>query len=126
MLSLYATAAVRPRVREVGITNTTVSPLSVALVRLTTATGAGAGLVETGEDDPIQVAVATILAGHTADGGIGGTVRQASIGAAVGAGVIWTFGGNGLEIPSSTGDGVGIITPVGTGQICDCYFVWDE
>jgi hypothetical protein len=126
MLSLYATAAVTPRIREVGVTNTTSTALAVALARFTTATNVGAGLAETAEDDPVQVAVATVFAGHTGDGGVGGVVRQASIGAAVGAGVIWTFGGNGLEIPAGTANGVGIITPTGTGQICDCYIVWDE
>jgi hypothetical protein len=126
MLSLFATAAVRPRIREIGATNTTSSALSIAVARFTNATGVGAGLVEGGEDDPLKVAVATVFAGHTADGAIGAILRQATIGAAVGAGVIWTFGGNGLEIPEAATAGVGIITPVGTGQICDLYIVWDE
>jgi hypothetical protein len=100
--------------------------VSVAVARFTTATNVGTGLAETAEDDPDQTALATIFAGHTGDGGVGGVVRQASLGAAVGAGIIWTFGGNGLEIPAGTGNGVGIITPTGTGQLCDCYIVWDE
>jgi hypothetical protein len=126
MLSLFAVAACRPRVREVGVFNTSTSPVSVAVARFTTATNVGTGLAETAEDDPDQTALATIFAGHTGDGGVGGVVRQASLGAAVGAGIIWTFGGNGLEIPAGTGNGVGIITPTGTGQLCDCYIVWDE
>jgi hypothetical protein len=126
MLSLFAVTGCRPRVREVGVFNTSTSPLAVAVARFTTATNVGSGLAETGEDDPAQTALATVFAGHTGDGGVGGVVRQASLGAAVGAGVIWTFGGNGLEIPNTTGDGVGLITPTGTGQLCDCYIVWDE
>jgi hypothetical protein len=126
MLSLYATAAKRPRIREVGVTNTSSTALAVALARFTTATNVGAGLAEVSEDDPVSVAEATVFAGHVGDGGVGGVVRQASLGAAVGAGIIWTFGGNGLVIPDGTGNGVGIITPTGTGQICDCYIVWDE
>jgi len=126
MLSLYATAAKRPRIREIGVTNTTSTALTVAVARFTTATNVGAGLAEVSEDDPVSVAEATVFAGHTGAGGVGGVLRYATLGAAVGAGIIWTFGGNGLEIPSTTADGVGIITPTGTGQICDCYIVWDE
>jgi hypothetical protein len=126
MLSLFATAAKQPRIREIGVTNTSATALTVAVARFTTATNVGAGLAENGEDDSVSVAEATVFAGHTGDGGVGGVVRQASLGAAVGAGIIWTFGGNGLVIPAGTANGVGIITPVGTGQICDCYIVWDE
>lgn len=126
MLSLYATAAKTPAIREIGVTNTTSTALTVAVARFTTATNVGAGLAKTSEADPVSVAEATIFAGHIGDGGVGGIVRYASVGAAVGAGVIWTFGGNGLVIPAGTANGVGIITPTGTGQICDCYIVWDE
>jgi len=126
MLSLYGVTTVRARVREVGVFNTTATPLMVSLVRMTTATNAGTGLAETAEDDTAQSALATILAGHTGAGGVGGTLRVASLAGAVGSGVIWTFGGNGLVIPNATADGIGLITPTGTGQLCDCYYVWDE
>jgi hypothetical protein len=126
MLSLYATAAKTPAIREIGVTNTTSTALTVAVARFTTATNVGAGLTEVSEADPVSVAEATVFAGHVGAGGVGGILRYASLGAAVGAGVIWTFGGNGLVIPAGTANGVGIITPTGTGQICDCYIVWDE
>lgn len=126
MLSLFGVTGVRARVREVGVFNTTSTALAVALVRLTNATGVGSGLAETPEDDTAQTALATVFAGHTGDGGVGGTLRQAALAAAIGSGVIWTFGGNGLVLPNATADGIGIITPTGTGQICDCYIVWDE
>jgi hypothetical protein len=51
------------------------------------------------------------------------------LGAAIGSGVIWTFGGGvtgGLVIPNTTGDGIGLIVATGTGQICDVSFTWDE
>jgi hypothetical protein len=126
MFSLFATAAVRPRIFEIGVFNTTVTALSIAVVRFTNATGVGAGLTETPMGDPLQVAIATGFAGHTADGGVGGAVRQGSLGAAVGSGVIFTFGGSGLLIDDGTANGVGVITPVGTGQICDYYAEWEE
>jgi porphobilinogen synthase len=78
MLSLFAVTGCRPRVREVGVFNTSTSPLAVAVARFTTATNVGSGLAETGEDDPAQTALATVFAGHTGDGGVGGVVRQAS------------------------------------------------
>jgi hypothetical protein len=126
MLSIFGTTTVRPVIREVGVFNTTVTEVAVALVRFTNATGVGTGLTETAEDPADRAAVATVFAGHTADGGIGGTLRIATLGAAKGSGVIWTFGDKGLVINQATADGVGVITPSGTGQICDLYFVWDE
>lgn len=126
MASLYATTAIRPRILEVGVFNTTATALAVALVRFTNATNVGAGLTEVAIDDPTHVPVATGFAGHTGDGAVGSPIRQASLGAAIGSGVIWTFSGVGLVIPNTTADGVGIITPTGTGQICDYYIEWDE
>jgi len=126
MLSLFGATTVRPVIREVGVFNTTVNAVQVALVRFTNATGVGTGLTETAEDPADRAANATIFAGHTADGGVGGTLRIASLGAAIGSGVIWTFGDKGLVVNQATADGVGIVTLTGTGQICDCYFVWDE
>jgi hypothetical protein len=56
-------------------------------------------------------------------------MRQASLGAAIGSGVIWTFGGGktaGLVVPAVVTSAIGIIIPTGTGQICDISFTWDE
>lgn len=124
LVSLYATAACRPRLVEVGVFNTTSTALVAALNRLTTTGTQGAGLTEVPEDDPSQVAVATAFAGHTAGPTVGGELRRASLGAAIGSGVIWTF--SGLEVPEGTGNGVGVIVPTGTGQILDYSLTWDE
>lgn len=126
MASLYATTGVRPRVMEVGVFNTTTTELAVALVRFTNATGVGAGLTEVALSDPAQTAIATGFAGHTADGAVGSPIRQATLGAAKGSGVIWTFQEPGILIPNTTSDGLGIIVPTGTGQICDYYIEWEE
>jgi hypothetical protein len=126
MLSIFGTTTVRPVLREVGVFNTTVNAVNVALVRFTNATGVGTGLTEAPEDPAATAAVATVFAGHTADGGVGNVLRTASLGAAIGSGVIWTFGANGIIINQATADGVGVYTPNGTGQICDITFVWDE
>jgi len=123
--SIFATAAVTPRIYEVGVFNTTTTAVAVGLARFTNATGVGAGLTEVSLDDPVHVAVATGFAGHTADGAVSGLVRAAVLGAAIGSGVVWTFGGTGLTIPAGTANGVGITCPTGTGQICDYWIEWD-
>lgn len=124
LVSLYATASVRPVVVEVGIWNTTATEVCVSLNRLTSAGTQGTGLTEVAEDSPDHTAVATGFAGHTAGPTIGGELRRATLGAAKGSGVIWTF--NGLEIPAGTGNGIGLIIPTGTGQILDYSIAWIE
>lgn len=125
--SVFAIAAKGFRLREVGIFNTTSTALAAALVRFTNATGVGAGLTEVAWDSTIDgTPQITAFAGHTADGAVGSPIRQGSLGAAVGAGIIWTFGAGGLVVPVGTANGIGIICPAGTGQILDYYFDWEE
>lgn len=128
--SIWATAAVRPRIVEIGVFNTTTTAVAVALARFSAGTGTkGAAITVVYEDDNSQSAVTTAANTHTVTPTtISAALRQASLGGAVGSGVIWTFGGKtpGLVVPNSTTDGLGIIIPTGTGQICDMYFVWDE
>lgn len=124
--SLFAIASRTMKVREVGIFNTTAVAFAAALARFTNATGVGAGLTEAPWDTEGPAPNGTGFAGHTADGAVGGVFRQASLPAAIGGGVIWTFGETGLVIPAGTANGIGIICPTGTGQIFDYYFDWDE
>src|SRR5574343_1537192 len=124
--SLFGIAGVGAKIREVGVFNTTNTACAVALVRFTNATGVGAGLTESKYDPLSATAACTGFAGHTADGGVGDTLRQGSLGAAVGSGVIWTFGDTGLVLPVGTANGIGIICPTGTGQICDYYIDWED
>jgi len=124
--SLFGIASRGGRLREVGIFNTTATAVSAALVRFTNATGVGAGLTEVQWDEELSVPNLTGFAGHTADGAVGSPIRQAALGAAIGSGVIWTFGGNGIRIAPGTANGIGIICPTGTGQILDYYFDWED
>jgi outer membrane lipoprotein SlyB len=127
--SLYATAAVRPRVVEVGIFNTTSTAASFKLVRLTTAGTQGSTITAGYEDDNSQTAVTTAKDTHTVAPTLGAQIRPIELGAAQGSGIIFTFGGgktSGLTIPNTTGDGIGIVVATGTGQICAVYFTWDE
>lgn len=124
--SLFAIASRTMKLREVGVFNTTSTALAVALVRFTNATGVGTGLTEVAYDEAGHAPNGTGFAGHTADGAVGSAIRQASLPAAVGGGVIWTFGDTGLIVAAGTANGIGIICPTGTGQILDYYFDWDE
>lgn len=125
--SIRATAAVQPRLIEVGIFNTTATAVSIALRRFTTAGTGGSGMTEQYESDNTQTPVATVV--DTDTGGptfVTGGLRIATLGAAVGSGVIWTFTGDGCLIPSGTGNGIAVVPWTGTGQILDLYFVWRE
>jgi hypothetical protein len=125
--SIFGTATKGFRLREVGVFNTTATACAVSLVRFTNATGVGAGITDIQwdkEHDPLPLA--TPFAGHTADGAVSAAFRQASLGAAVGSGVIWTFGDTGICVNIGTANGIGIITPTGTGQILDFYYDWEE
>lgn len=124
--SLFSVAGKRLRVREVGVFNTTAISFFVALVRFTNATGVGAGLTEVPYDEAGNVISGTGFAGHTADGAVGSPIRYYPIGAAIGSGMIWTFGESGLVIDAGTANGIGLICPEGTGQIATYHYDWDE
>lgn len=126
-VSLYATAAVRPRIVEFGLWNTTTSALVVALNRLTTTGTQGAGLTEDSDSMPEQSAVGTGFAGHTVAPTLGVEKKRASIGAAIGSGVIWTWTDQDpLVVPDGTTQGIGVLCPTGTGQILDYTISWLE
>jgi hypothetical protein len=124
--SLYATAAVRPQIREIGVFNTTATACAVALNRATATGTQGAALTEVCTSDDSATIVATAFNTHTADATVGAAVRQASLGAAVGSGVIWTFEPGEFIIDNATTAGCVISCPTGTGQHLDFYIVWTE
>src|SRR6266487_2346071 len=124
--TLWSATTVQPVIREIGVFNTTVTAFDVKLVRLSSGPGTvGAALTKTPLDVPAAVAGALAFTTQTA-----GTITmvdagyRASIGAAIGAGVIWTFGGEGIEIVPAAGtvNGVGIVVENGTGQAAQLYF----
>jgi len=124
---ITATTLVRPRIKEIGAFNTTAVAVALAVRRITALGTAGAAEVEVYDTDPVQVALATLLNTWTvAPTFVSGNVRVATLGAVVGSGVIWTFGGEGLVVPNTTGDGVVLVPLTGTGQICDVYINWEE
>lgn len=130
IMTLWSSVNAQPNVREIGVFNTTATAFDIKLVRLSSGPGTvGAGLTETPIDNPVAVAGAMAFTTQTA-----GTITmvdagyRASIGAAIGAGVIWTFGGEGFEVLPAAGtvNGAGVVVENGTGQAAQVYFVWDE
>jgi hypothetical protein len=124
--NLYCSADGGIRVREIGVFNTTTTAFCVG-VGIATALGTVAGaLTEYCEDDPGHTVLGIANTSHSADATIASVVRQASVGAAIGAGVVFTFGDNGLYRPEGTGNGVVLTCPTGTAQFFDFYWVFDE
>jgi len=123
--SLYAAAAVAPRLREIWVTNTTATNLDVRILRLTT-TGTQGAAQTAEKDDPDTVAAsASPRTTHSVAPTLSDEIGRISIGAAIGAGAIVPFGDQGIRIPVGTDNGI-VIIPVGTGQVLNVTFVWDE
>lgn len=127
IISLYSAAAVRGKIREIGVFNTTTTALALALRRLTTTGTQGAALTKAKYDQDSAAASSGTFTTHTVAPTLGDDLGyRAAVGAAVGAGVIWRFDDSGLLLPVGVANGIGIIVAVGTGQICDAYIIWDE
>ena len=128
MASLYSLGTGGLWLVEVGITNTTVTAFEVSLKRVsTTGTQGTAQTVVYEENDANLTAKCDPRDTHTvAPTLVAGEIRRASIGAAIGSGIIWTFGGRGLFLPSATGNGFALMPITGTGQIADVYWSVDQ
>ncbi len=124
--SLYAGATGGGTLREVGVFNTTTTAVSLALIRLTAAGTASS--IAFGKQNPNSGpglctfrGTHTVAPTYTDDLGY-----RVILGAASGAGIIWTFGDAGLVVSLGVANGIGVHVVTGTGQICDVTFVWDE
>ena len=124
--SVYATAAVRLQIRKIEVYNTTAVACAVGVERATATGTQGAALTEINLSDDSHTVIATGFNTHTADATVGGCVVQASLGAAIGSGVIWTWGPGEFIIDNATTAGVVIVCPTGTGQNLDFSIEWDE
>jgi hypothetical protein len=119
-------AAVSGLVREIAIYNTTTTGCVYKVVKFTGGT-AGTGQTEGKHRHRAPAASCAAVAGYTADVTTidEDTGIRAAVPGSIGAGVILTFGDNGLEHDVGTTKGIGLI-PVGTGQVCEVAFTWDE
>ena len=123
---VYATANVAPAIRAIEVFNTTTTAVAVAVVRASAAGTQGTALTEVCLTNSSATIVATGFNTHTANATVGSPIRQASLGAAIGAGVIWTWGPGEFVLDKATTSGVVIILPTGTGQHIDFAIEWDE
>lgn len=126
IISLYCTATVNFSIVEIGVFNTTATAVALKLTKLTTAGTQGTALTETGHEAASGTPNCTAFNTHTGAPTLLDIGYNITLGAAAGAGVIWTFGDKGLISPVGVANGVGIIVATGTGQVCDAYIVWDE
>ena len=112
-------------IREIGVFNTTATAVCVG-VAVCTATGTQAGgLTEYTEDDASAPAPSeTAFTSQSSASTVAAQLRQATLGAAVGSGMVWTWGEKDLEIAEGTGNGVIINCPTGTAQHLDFWIKW--
>ncbi len=123
--SIYGIANVCGWLLEAHILNTTAVAAEFTLNRLTAAGTPGTGKTETKEWPECVAASLTTFDTHSADATVSDELERVQLPAAVGGGVILTFGDRGIHIPSGTANGIGFV-PVGTGQICVVKFRWAE
>ena len=133
LISIYSAADAIGVIREIGIFNTTVNSVELYLSRLTSIGTQGANLVEARHNPKKQTAACTVHGTHTSTGPTLGDDLgyRGVLGASIGAGIIWTFGDEGLLVTApdaaeANTNGIGILVENGSGQICQAYIVWDE
>lgn len=127
LMSVYAAAGSGLSLRQIGISNTTVTPVDLKLVRLTTAGTQGAGLTEAKHNPGSPAAACTAFTTHTVAPTLGDDFGYRwSFGGAIGSGVIETFGDTGLVVGAGVANGIGVVVENGSGVACQIFFVWDE
>lgn len=125
--ALLGGTTVRPRITEIGVFNTTATAVALKLCRLSTAGTAGATLTSAAlrPEDPASIALLKNTYSSTAPTTTDLGYRTV-LGAAIGSGVVWTFGADGLVVPATANAAIGILVENGTGQACQVYYCWYE
>ena len=125
IFGLLNTASIAGLLREVSLWNTTAVACTYRLVELTAGTaGATVAAHKYRDNAPPALVLAKQL--WTADATIGeDTGYRFVLGAQIGAAAILTFGDPGVEADLGATSALGLV-PVGTGQVCEVCFVWDE
>lgn len=127
IISLYATAAVMPRILEWGVYNTSASTaVALKLVRLTTTGTQGTNLTEAqlNAQNP-ETAIATAWGTHSANPTLGNDLGYRCH-LPAGASTIWTWEDYVLCVTAAANAGIGLIVENGTGQACQSYIRWRE
>jgi len=124
--SLYCGANLDKRLFEVHVQNTTAVACLYNLVRLDTAGTKPAAIADNPYEPGGPTAEAGVSNTHTVGPTLDEMIERLVFGAAVGAGVILTFGDKGILIPKGVANGIGIILASGTGQVLNATWVWEE
>jgi hypothetical protein len=113
---------------EIGVFNTTTTACNIAVRHITSAGTAGSAFSTVPWDVDTTTATAGVKDTYTSTGPTitAGYLAYASLGAAVGSGMVWTFGNKGLRQVKGTANGLALVPGTGTGQIIDFYIIWDE
>jgi hypothetical protein len=127
IFGLHNTATVNANILEIGVFNTTAVAVSFELLRVSTI---GTGTAVTAVLHEAVGGAAACLPkkdfSSTAPTKVTGAIMAFTLGASVGSAFVLTFGGHGVSTGlGGTGNGL-CLFPVGTGQACDVYFVWEE
>ncbi len=126
--SLVGSAAVLPRIREIGLYNTsTTTAVALKLVRLTTAGTPGTGLTEAplNPNNP-EAPVATAFLTYTGTAPtLGNDLGYRCVLGAL-SGTIWTWEDYVLCVDDAANAAVAVIVENGTGQACQFYVRWTE
>lgn len=125
---IIPSASVDISIVEVGVFNTTSTAVPVALRRITAAGTPGAATVTPlswSADAPAPTATPKDT-WTVAPTFVTGALHVATLGAAIGSGMVWTFGDRGIRVAKGTGNGLVWVPWTGAGQILDWYVVWDE
>lgn len=130
LAALVGGTATALHVREIGIFNTTTTAFNVKLGRLDGTTAGTPGASATTAKYAVDTVAATGVVKGTYSSTAPTTLTdmgyRAAIGAAVGAGVIWTFADVGIRIDNVTNAALAVVVESGSGQASEIYFVWDE
>lgn len=126
--TIVAGASQAISVHEVGIESTTAVSSQVALRFITTAGTPGTALDEVTWflGQTAASAASATQAPTTYHTLVAGNIRIAHLPAAIGGGVIWTFGPMGLVIPEGTGNGLCLTLPGGSDAIINFYWDYEE
>ena len=112
--------------REIKVTNTTVTAVAVGILYCTATGTQVGGLTEVQTDDPSNAAPSETTFTSQSTDSTGNVIDQVSLGAAIGSGFIFRWDKGEVWCPEGTGNGVVISCPTGTAQHLDFTIKWEK
>jgi hypothetical protein len=125
-VSIFAPAGNGFVVRELAVWNTTALSCVYKWQRFTALGTAGSALTGMEWDENGVAVTALPKDAHSVAPTAGLVIEYMPIGAAIGAGYYYTYGGAGLVVQPGVGNGIGCMLATGTGQVLAYKIVWEE